>query len=149
MSTATNPQTRTHARPRSVVILIFLQVLQSLGLVGYSVYLVSFGGWSNREDPAHILSFVPFVIFSEAASGIVFMILGVLTFIVAISLYLSRQWAWLAAMSIQGLGLLAGIWVYLHGAPNYVGMALGILLVLYLNHHEVEEYFHPGRGERA
>lgn len=142
-----NNQNANQIRPRSLIILVFLQILQSLGLVGYSVYLVNFGGWNNTEDPAHILSYVPLVIFSEATSGIVFMVLGVLTFVIAISLYLSRRWAWLAAMGIQGIGLLAGIWVYLHGAPNYVGMVLGIILVLYLNQGEVEEFFHPALGK--
>lgn len=146
MPAATRDQSETRVRPRSVVILIVLQVIQSLGLIGYSLYLVSFGGWRNANDPAHIISYLPFVFFSEATSAIMFMVLGILTFIITISLYMLRRWAWVAAMAIQGLGLLAAVFVYLRGSPNFVGMALGIIIVLYLNQQEVEQFYHQERS---
>jgi hypothetical protein len=38
-----------------------------------------------------------------------------------------------------------GLINYFRNRPNYVGMALGVLLVLYLNHQEVREAFRVRR----
>jgi len=127
-----------------VVILVVLQIIQSLGLLGYGISLVV----ENRRlfgAGGGALQYMPFAWFEGLSSGVVLICLALVTLLVSIALLRLKSWAWMAAMTIQGVGLLAGLLGYIRNRPNYIGMLLGIILVLYLNNQEIQETFRERR----
>jgi hypothetical protein len=132
-------------RPRSILIAVLLQVIQGLGLLGAGVYQLLKHGWALSET-VWGWRFIPFPLFESLSSGVILTVLGLFTLIVALTFLALKEWAWLAAMTMQGLGLLFGLIGYVLHRPNYIGMALGILIVLYLNNREVLETFRLQRG---
>jgi hypothetical protein len=67
--------------------------------------------------------------------------LGIILLAVAVGLWQLRPWAWLVAMSLQGIDLAHGLTMYLLGDPDYWSMALTAFIVLALNQAEVREAF--------
>jgi hypothetical protein len=132
-------------RPRSVIILAALQILQGLGLLGYGISLVVEKGWV-LSAAAIAVQYMPFAWFEGISSGVVLICLALFTLLIAIALLRLKSWAWMAAIAIQGLGLLAALIDYIRHRPNFIGMLLGIILVLYLNHREIQEVFRGKRG---
>jgi hypothetical protein len=68
-------------------------------------------------------------------------VLGIALLAVAVGLWQLRPWAWLLAMSLQGLSLGQALTMYLLGDPDYWSMALSAFVVLALNQEEVREAF--------
>lgn len=136
-----------HTRPRSVTILGILHIGQSLSLLGFGIYQVSQHGWLIQAVESGMLRVIPFPMVESMANGAVSIVLGVVSFFIAIALLQLRPWAWLIAMAFQGFGLFAALLGYLRDRPNYVGMALGIFLVLYLNQREIQLAFR-GRSQK-
>lgn len=133
-------------RPRSVTIIAWLHLVQSLVLLIFGVFLFEASdGFTIRVITA--IRLIPPAIFQNMASILVMVVLAVFGVFVAIALFRLRGWAWLAAMSLQGIGLLAALYGYITGRPNYVGMLSGILLVLYLNQYEVRIAFREQRED--
>jgi hypothetical protein len=128
-------------RSRSITILAGLHLLQSLALLGFGIYLVQTSGWAQHVTFARAFKFMPFALVDSMVSGIVTVFLAVLGVIIAIALLGMRSWAWLAAICLQGVGLASALYGYLRNRPNYFGMLIGILLVLYLNQHEIRTAF--------
>ncbi len=133
------PSVRT--RTRSITILAGLHLLQSLVLLGFGIYLVQTSGWAQNVTFARAFMFMPFALVDSMVSGIVTVFLAVLGVIIAVTLWAMRPWAWLAAICLQGVGLASAMYNYFRGRPNYFGMLIGIMLVLYLNQHEVRAAF--------
>jgi hypothetical protein len=133
-------------RPRSVVILAILQVVQSLGFLYYGWTQVVSYEWPEGVQ-GYSLDFLIPALFELFTSGIGLIILAFLMSIVSIELLRLRSWAWVASMSVQGLGLAAALLAYFRGEPNYVSMALGVLLVFYLNQKEVQDAYRRRGGE--
>jgi hypothetical protein len=52
-----------------------------------------------------------------------------------------RPWAWLVAMTLQGITLATELAAYLHGHANYVTMVIGATTVFYLNTRTVRQAF--------
>jgi hypothetical protein len=144
MQAITPASTNRRQRPRSVVILAVLQFLQSLGLLGYGISLVVENG-RVFGMPTGALQYMPFAWFEGLSSGVVLICLALVTLFVAVALLRLKSWAWMAAITIQGLGLLAALFGYIRHRPNYIGMLLGIILVLYLNNQEIQETFRERR----
>lgn len=144
MQTFNPATTHRRQRPRSVVILVVLQVVQSLGLLGYGISLVLENGRLFGAGEG-ALQYMPFAWFEGLSSGVVLICLALVTLLVSVALLRLKSWAWMAAMTIQGLGLLAGLLGYIRNRPNYIGMLLGIILVLYLNNQEIQETFRERR----
>ena len=137
-------QTHTPRRSRSVTILAGLHFLQSLVLLGFGIYLVSTAGCAQPEA-TQASRFLPLALFQGMISGAVTLVLALLGAIIALALLRLKSWAWMAAMELQGLGLMAALYAYLRGNPNYVGMLISIILVFYLNQQEIRTAF---RGKR-
>lgn len=134
--------------PRSATIAALLQILQSLGLLGYGLYLLVQGGWTHVIKSGG-LRFIPFPMFERLSSALVVVILASFTLLVAFAMLARLRWAWLVSMTLQGLGLFTGLIAYALGRANYVGLLVGVILVLYLNQGEVREAYQPqSRGER-
>jgi hypothetical protein len=128
-------------RPRSLAILVILQILQAAGLLAYSIYMARVFGWGFHTREVQILQVAPFEVFEVASSGTLYLILAVITLFLAGSLWMLKPWAWLASMTLQGFSLFAALYGYLRHHPNYISMALGILLVFYLNQRDVQAVF--------
>lgn len=127
-------------RTRSLIIVALFQVLQSLAILAYGVYRIS------SSDPERLLGeyflrFTPFALFDGISSGWFFVLLSVLLLVVAAALFQMRAWAWKAAITLQGIGLMTALVGYMRGQPNYIGMVMGIILVLYLNLDDVQSAF--------
>ncbi len=130
-------------RPRSLGILVIIKIFQGLVLLGFGVFQASQFGWGWAWEGSELVftPLVPYSVIDLAYSGLLYLILAIITLFIALELWLVRRWAWLAAMTLQGLSLLAALFGYLQGQPNYISMALGIVLVLYLNQAEVQAVF--------
>jgi len=124
------------------VILFFLQVLQGLGLLAYSLYIGRRFGWGFERGEIQILDIAPFEVFDVLSSGALYMGLAIITLMLAIALWMLKSWAWVASMALQGFSLFAALVGYLRQHPNYISMVLGILLVFYLNQQEIQAAFH-------
>lgn len=124
-------------RTRSLVIVALLQILQSLAILVYGLYRIM------SSDPERLLGeyflrFTPFALFEGISSGWLFVLLSALLLVVAVALFQMRAWAWKAAITLQGIGLMTALVGYMRDQPNYIGMVMGIILVLYLNLDDVQ-----------
>jgi hypothetical protein len=131
-------------RPRSVSVLAGIQFLQGLALAGWGTYLIGLYGWPGvavPPEPALPLAWI----LSELTSGFGQMLFSLPILFVAIASLRVASWAWMVAMTLQGLGLLIALFAYALDRPNYLAMLLGVLLVFYLNQQEVQAAF---RGRR-
>jgi hypothetical protein len=134
-------------RPRSVSIIAWLHLVQSLVFLVFGAFLFeASSGLTIRIITA--IRLIPLAVFQSMISVLVMVILAVFGVFVAIALFRLKAWAWLAAMSLQGIGLVAALYGYITGRPNYVGMLIGLILVLYLNQYEVRIAFREQRDER-
>jgi hypothetical protein len=135
------------ARPRSVIILAIIQTLQGLGLLGVGLYQGRVAGW-NIWTRFGEWQYIPLPLFESLSNVFVLLLLGSAMILVSIALVRLASWAWLFSMTLQGLGLFIGLVNYLRNRPNYLGMAMGIFLVFYLNLDEVQAAFR-GKREKA
>ena len=131
---------RHKKRPSVVVVATFLQVLQGGVLLVYGAYQLSAHGWEFSAT-SDWWRFIPLPLFESLTSGLVLVILGVFMLIVAIAFWFMKNWAWLSALSMQGIGLFVGLVDYVRQRPHYLGMLLGILIFIFLNHQDVQRVF--------
>lgn len=127
-------------RPRSVTILAWMQLIQSLSLLGFGGYLL-IASEDVLAGTARATHFLPLAVFDDMISSAVMVILGLLGLITAFALLHLKHWAWMAALILQGFGLIAALVMYVRQQPNYVGMLMSIIIVLYLNQQEVHSAF--------
>jgi hypothetical protein len=140
-----NIQSRVH-RPKSVAILSGLQVLQSLGFLYYGITQVITHDWlvsPSEQTPAALIAEA----FEFITAGVGLILLAVLMLVVTIGLLRLWSLAWLASMTVQGMGLIAALLAYARQEPNYISMFLGVILVFYLNQQEVQDAFRNPRRE--
>jgi hypothetical protein len=78
-----------------------------------------------------------------------FISLGLLALVVSLGLFRLRRWAWLLAMTMEGLNLASALIAHRVGHPEYVTMVVGIVTVLALNQREVRQAFLPPEPPRA
>ncbi|QIN77397.1 hypothetical protein GBA65_01480 [Rubrobacter marinus] len=132
----------TGRRPIRVIGLLLL--LQAAGLAGVVLYELSRVDW-RRLDPES-----PSARAIGAATSLLFAPPAVLALLAALGfLFLSRR-GWILAALSQGTSLAICLWLYTETAPLYVYgvMVYCILMVLYLNSHDVRVVFHhPGRED--
>lgn len=124
-------------RNSGVIILAGLHFIQSLVLLGYGLYLYSVSD-QLQSGPERFLRFLPIAWVEGYFSTIAMVIIALTGLIIAVALFQVRRWSWMAAILLQGVGLLAGLFDYLRGQPNYVGMVFGVILVFYLNQREIK-----------
>lgn len=131
-------------RPRSVIILALLQILQGAGLLSAGVYQAIEQGWDFHKHLGGWM-YMPLPLLESLATAIVLIALGTMMLLVSLALLGLFRWAWLVSMSLQGFGLFLGIISYMRHRPNFLGMVLGILIVFYLNLDEVQTAFQTKR----
>jgi hypothetical protein len=124
-------------RPRSVTILVVFQLFQSLTLLTYGGYRIATTEFPSRAWEFS-LDFLADALVQVINSGAGMLVLGVLTLVIALQLYGMKSYAWLMAMSLQGIILLTSLIAYLRQEPNFILMLLGVVLIFYLNQYEIQ-----------
>jgi uncharacterized membrane protein YqhA len=131
---------KTSDRPvRAVGVLLILEVIGLVALGGYEFFQVDWQGIDIENPPQQAIEVAAFVLFVPPA---------VLTLLSALSFLLLRRRGWLLAAIAQGLSLAVCLWLYSLFQPGYVYpvMAYCILMILYLNSHDVRVAFRPRRN---
>lgn len=133
-------------RPRSVVIVVVLQIIQSLALFSFGVYRITTLAWPSRVWELS-LEVLATVLVQVITSGVGLLVLGSLALLVAWQLFGMKSYAWLMGMSLQGIILLTSLIAYLREEPNHILMAMGVLLVFYLNQNEIQSVMRGSQEE--
>ena len=125
---------------RAIGLLLAFQVLCVAGLAAHEFLQVDWRGVGPRTTPSRQMI--------EALSLVLFVPPAVMTLMSALGFLLLRRRGWLLAAISQGLSLGVCLWLYSQAQPWYVYpiMAYCILMILYLNSHEVRVVFHPRRA---
>jgi len=80
-------------------------------------------------------------------SGAGLLVLGFLTLAITLQLFGLKSYAWLMAMSIQGIILFTSLMAYIRDEPNFFLMASAVVLVFYLNQNEIRVVMRGGQEE--
>jgi hypothetical protein len=125
-----------------------LLMLEAAGIAAYGAYELSRVDWRSvvaaREVPSgEVVDALLLVLFAPAV---------VLTLLASLGFLLLRRRGWLLAAISQGAVVATGLWLYAAEArPVYVYpiMAYAVLMILYLNVHDVRAVFYPGDRKRG
>jgi hypothetical protein len=122
---------------RTVKVIGMLLILEVIGLVVIGVFEFSQVHWRGLEleSQQHEAA--------EVAVYALFVPSGILTLMSGLSFLVMRRRGWLLAAIAQGLSLAVSLWLYSWFQPGYVYpiMAYCILMILYLNSHDVRVVF--------
>ena len=136
----------TSRRPVRAIALLLM--LEAAGIAAYGAYELSRVDWRSvvaaREVPSgEVVDALLLVLFAPAV---------VLTLLASLGFLLLRRRGWLLAAISQGAVVATGLWLYAAEArPVYVYpiMAYAVLMILYLNVHDVRAVFYPGDRKRG
>ena len=119
--------------------LLILEVMVIVALGGYEFFQLDWRA-VDLDDPSQREI--------EAAVFALLVPSAILTLMSAMSFLFLRRRGWLMAAIAQGLSLAVCLWLYTLFQPDYVYpiMAFCILMILYLNSHDVRVVFHPRRS---
>lgn len=138
----------THYRPIRLIGLLL--ILQVVGLVGIGAYEVTRVDW-DQIDPDQPET-VSEALLEEAIEAVLFVVLflppAFFMFLAGLSFILLKRKGWLLAAIAQGLSLGASLWLYSESIkPIYIYpiMLYCILMIMYLNSHDVRVVFHSRR----
>lgn len=140
------PEKKKTHRPPGVVLVGRLLVLQALYRLGTGVYWVV---WNNRllgGLAAWPDGYAPVYAVREVALWSAVILHGILLFVAGVGMLRLSPRAWIWGMALQGVGLGAGLFAYFRGRPDYLSMALGVVVVLLLNQNDVQAAFRRASG---
>ncbi|HEX2185166.1 MAG TPA: hypothetical protein VHN78_06650 [Chloroflexota bacterium] len=137
------PRRRRFLRPNAVTLVAWLFLLHFvLLLLSGTIF------WPGGQ--LHLTEFRPTDRPGEDMQlQVVFVSLGMLALVVSVGLFRLKRWAWLLAMTMEGLNLASALLAYQVGRPEYLIMAVGVITVLALNQDEVRQAFLPPEAPRA
>ena len=122
-----------------------LLMLEVAGIAAYGAYDILQVDWrrvvASRTMPSReVVETLALALFAPAV---------VLTLLASLGFLLLRRRGWLLAAISQGLMVATGLWLYAAYEPVYVFpiMAYAVLMILYLNVHDVRAVFYPGDRE--
>ncbi len=117
-------------------------MLEAAGIAAYGVYEYSRVEWrriavAREAPPPEVIETLVLILFAPAVA---------LTLLSALGFLLLRRRGWLLAAISQGLLVATALWLYAEYEPFYVFpvMAYAVLMILYLNVHDVRAVFYPG-----
>lgn len=126
--------------PRSLYVLVFFQVLQSIMLAGLSIFRLLENDW--------LMAIIPITLNEVAKdppavlmNGLSFLLIALVLFVLALSMLSRRYTTWLLTIFIQGGLLLYGLVTYVQGNPRYDLMVSGVILVFQLNMNSIQTAF--------
>jgi lysylphosphatidylglycerol synthetase-like protein (DUF2156 family) len=120
----------------AMAVVILYLVLAALILLGLGVFQtghIPSGPWWEGLKPTQLGKLLFEVVY--------LLILGLVTFLIAINFILMRRWAWVALMTWTGITLALNLMRYLYGSPDYFSMFLAVVLVLAMNQADVQQVF--------
>ena len=139
-----DPDRQSYRAVRAIGLLFVLEVA---GIVALLVYEFS------RVDRRQVVSawVAPSREVGEVGALILFVPTVVLTLFAALGFLLLRRRGWLLAAISQGAVVGVCLWLYAEYRPVYVYpiLAYAVLMILYLNVHDVRAVFHPGDRKGA
>jgi hypothetical protein len=118
-------------RPLGVVVISMFFVIDSAFAIGQIVADTPFA--TRTASLIEIGDWVPLFIVG----------LGLAEIVAAFGLWRGERWAWVLAMLAVGIGLLAGLAMYVRGDPYYPRLVLHMIMAFYLNQGAVRRYFEP------
>jgi hypothetical protein len=126
-----------NAAYRTVKVIGVLLILEVIGLIVIGIFEFSQVHWRGLEleSQQHEAA--------EVGVYALFVPSGILTLMSGLSFLVMRRRGWLLAAIAQGLSLAVSLWLYSWYQPGYVYpiMAYCILMILYLNSHDVRVMF--------
>ncbi len=136
----TNTDKVSHRPVRLVGVLLVLEAVALGSLAAYHVYLRA--GGPRAEIVAELRRSL-----DTLAAGGAFVAAAILAAVAAVGFLFMRRRGWLPAALAQTLGLGNCLALYAELEPvfAYPVMVYCIVMVLYLNSHDVRAVFHPGR----
>ena len=133
------PDRQSYRPVRAIGLLLVLEVVCIVALGAYEF---------SRVDWRQVVSawVVPSREVVEVGALILFVPAVVLTLLAALGFLLLRRRGWLLAAISQGAVVGVCLWLYVEYRPVYVYpiMAYAVLMILYLNVHDVRAVFYPG-----
>lgn len=132
---------RPPSRPRSVTFVGWLEVVQALGALGLGLAFTLSGGAALGGVDNPLLLVATGDPLAELERGLTLLLLSFPILWVSFGLFRMKAWAWLFAMTLQGVVLLVNLFSYFRGRANYFSMALSIVIVFCLNQAEVRQAF--------
>ncbi len=72
---------------------------------------------------------------------IYFIATSVVQVFIVIGLLRLRRWGWFLVMLNTGVGMVLNIWAFYNPRPNYIAMAVSVLIVFYMNQRDVQQAF--------
>jgi membrane associated rhomboid family serine protease len=129
MTMTTTQQQVLMERRRSPFGVTVIAVIQVASAIAYGAVVLY-----DRADYGNLLG-------SLGYFGILGPVLGLGGLPIAFGLLWLKRWAWVLTMLWAGLNLIAGLLSYYNDEPNYIGMALSVVAVYYLNQREVQAAF--------
>lgn len=131
-------------RPFGVVALIALNVavaLLALLALAAAVAAVATGNVASLADDYRLAGPLgPLLLIAELAATLILNLAAV------IGLWQLRRWAWTLTILLVGLSMFGNLRGYYFGDPDYLDMALDVMIVFYLNLRETRAAFEP-RGQ--
>lgn len=85
---------------------------------------------------------------SELAPGGILVLAG-LRAVAAVGLWMGSRRAWVLTMVVVGVGLLISLYLYALSEPQYLRMAIDIVIAFYLNQGAVRDHFAGRTGQPA
>ena len=123
---------RPDKRPFGVTVIIIIQLFSMLAFVGDLFGLPL----SDLPDLS------PAWVYRDMNSVLVFGLpILLVQLVIIVGLWRLQRWAWFLIMVQLGIGLAIYIWAYFNGVALYIYMLLNIIIVFYLNQHEVQHVF--------
>ena len=116
-------------RPFGVTVLVVIQLLTVVSLA-IDIFRVYQGSLFNFLPMANEVAQIP-----GASAVLIFQL------VVAVGLWQLKRWAWFLVMISLGVGMSMSLWSYFNEAPPYGYMVVAVIMVFYLNQHEVQQAF--------
>jgi hypothetical protein len=130
-------------RPRAISFVASLLLVEALivVLIGAAMATIALAGLPMPEEMPDgafgpLIGLVP-----GLGLAIVIMLAGGGLALASVGLLRLREWAWVLAMSLQGIGLADALWETYTSQPQHLTLAVGSFVVLVLNQREVRQAF--------
>ena len=124
----------TKVRPSGITVLVVLEILAGLGLLlGGAMFAVlasfsgGFGGMMGGVLGA-----------LSGAIGVIFVVMGIITFFIAYGLWTGKGWARMFGLVIAGIGIILGI---LSLPSGIISIIIDGIIIYYLTRPHVVQFF--------
>jgi len=138
-------------KPFGVTILAILEVLSGLFELGVGALLLIAAGFiggmaAEMPEVPELPGLAGLITGIIAFIGIVFVILGLIAFLIAYGLWTGKGWAWTLCLILSIIGIILSI---LSLPGGVIGLIIDILILYYLTRPHVKAFFGKGPAPEA